>query len=101
MAAKHDRGVIVLALTSNPEGASVQRAGRRRRPYGGPAHRRRRRRRQRRRSAIGHVGLVVGATVGELGVDLSGLGGPILIPGLGARAAPLPIWAGFSAPSRP
>ncbi|MEO3818907.1 orotidine-5'-phosphate decarboxylase [Plantactinospora sp. B24E8] len=81
----HGGGVFVLALTSNPEGASVQRA----------------------RSAdgrtvaqtvideisqlnegaqpLGSFGLVVGATIGETGHDLSKVNGPLLAPGLGAQ----------------
>jgi len=100
MAAKHDRGVIVLALTSNPEGASVQRAaaadGRTVAQHIVDA------------AAADNDGVAPivtsgssSAPRGELGVDLSGLGGPILIPASAPRAAPLPIWAGFSAPSRP
>jgi orotidine-5'-phosphate decarboxylase len=85
------RGVFVLALTSNPEGASVQHA---------------------RQGAVsvaesvflgaaadnavaaasgelGHVGLVVGATVGpalrDLGLDLGATAAPILAPGYGAQ----------------
>ena len=87
LAAEHGGGVFVLALTSNPEGASVQRA----------------------RSAdgrtvaqtvideisqlnagaepLGSFGLVVGATVGETGCDLSAVNGPLLAPGLGAQGA--------------
>jgi orotidine-5'-phosphate decarboxylase len=80
-------GVFVLALTSNPEGASVQHArgadGRTvaqtviekisqlnegARPWGS-------------------FGLVVGATLGDTGHDLSGAGGPLLAPGLGAQGA--------------
>ncbi|MEV4756815.1 orotidine-5'-phosphate decarboxylase [Micromonospora sp. NPDC049559] len=80
-------GVFVLALTSNPEGPSVQHArgadGRTvaqtvideisqlnagSRPWGS-------------------FGLVVGATIGETGHDLSGVGGPLLAPGLGAQGA--------------
>jgi orotidine-5'-phosphate decarboxylase len=90
LAAENGRGVFVLALTSNPEGASVQHIGgtdsvaRRiteaaaaeNRRYSGP---------------LGSVGLVVGATVGaalaELGLDLEALHGPILAPGLGAQGA--------------
>jgi orotidine-5'-phosphate decarboxylase len=41
--------------------------------------------------ALGSVGLVVGATVGDavgrLGLDLAAMGGPILAPGLGAQGA--------------
>ncbi|GAA3770782.1 orotidine-5'-phosphate decarboxylase [Plantactinospora mayteni] len=84
-ARKHGGGVFVLALTSNPEGASVQRA------VGADG----------RTVAqtiieeisqlnagaepLGSFGLVVGATVGETGHDLSGVGGPLLAPGLGAQ----------------
>ncbi|GAA3875112.1 orotidine-5'-phosphate decarboxylase [Saccharothrix violaceirubra] len=81
------RGVFALALTSNPEGASVQRAT----AADG-------------RSVaqavvdeaaalnagvepLGDVGLVVGATLAELGVDLSDLRGPVLAPGFGAQGA--------------
>ena len=85
MAAQNDRGVFVLALTSNPEGAQVQRAtgvdGRTvaqsiideaALDNAGAA-------------PLGSVGLVIGATVGELGVDLAALNGPVLVPGLGAQ----------------
>ncbi len=87
LAAAHGGGVFVLALTSNPEGATVQRA----------------------RTAdgrtvaqtvideisqlnagaqpLGSVGLVVGATIGETGHDLSRVNGPLLAPGLGAQGA--------------
>lgn len=79
-------GVFVLALTSNPEGAEVQRAtaadGRSlaqvmldhiaaenagERP-------------------LGSVGAVVGATLGEAGADLD-VNGPLLAPGIGAQGA--------------
>lgn len=84
-ATAHGGGVFVLALTSNPEGPTVQHA----------------------RTAdgrtvaqtvidaisqlnagartLGSFGVVVGATVGETGHDLFGLGGPVLVPGLGAQ----------------
>jgi orotidine-5'-phosphate decarboxylase len=84
-ATAHGGGVFVLALTSNPEGPSVQHA----------------------RTAdgrtvaqtvideisqlnagaqpLGSFGLVVGATIGETGHDLSHVGGPLLAPGLGAQ----------------
>jgi orotidine-5'-phosphate decarboxylase len=89
------RGVFVLALTSNPEGRSVQHvggdasvarsialaaAGENADPDGAG-----------RPGQPGHVGLVVGATVGDaaerLGLDLSRLNGPILAPGVGAQGA--------------
>jgi orotidine-5'-phosphate decarboxylase len=84
-ATAHGGGVFVLALTSNPEGPSVQHA----------------------RAAdgrtvaqtiidaiaqvnagatpLGSIGAVVGATVGDTGHDLSHIGGPLLAPGLGAQ----------------
>lgn len=87
LAAAQGGGVFVLALTSNPEGAAVQRA----------------------RTAdgrtvaqlvideisqlnagaqpLGSVGLVVGATIGQTGHDLTAVNGPLLAPGLGAQGA--------------
>lgn len=82
-AAAHDRGVFVLAATSNPEGATVQRAafdGRTvaqlivdqaavlNRGAGEP----------------GSVGVVVGATVFQP-PDVSDLDGPVLVPGVGVQ----------------
>lgn len=87
-----DRGVFVLCLTSNPEGAEVQMAER-----GGSnvAKTIADRATAENRKAIkdghplGHVGLVVGANVGQSvidsGIDLAGVQGPILIPGTGAQ----------------
>jgi orotidine-5'-phosphate decarboxylase len=80
----HGRGVFVLAATSNPEGATVQRA-----VTGG---------RTVAQSIVdsaaavnrealpepGSVGVVVGATVSEP-PDVSALGGPVLVPGVGAQ----------------
>jgi orotidine-5'-phosphate decarboxylase len=87
-AAAHDRGVFVLAATSNPEGATVQharfgdrtvaqqivdqaavinRTGQTINP-GEP----------------GSVGVVVGATVFQP-PDVGALGGPVLVPGVGAQ----------------
>jgi orotidine-5'-phosphate decarboxylase len=84
-ARRYNGGVFVLALTSNKEGASVQHA---RLPDGRTVA----------QSVIdeisllnagatglGSIGVVVGATIGETGHDLSRLGGPILVPGLGAQ----------------
>ncbi len=84
-AAAHGRGVFVLAATSNPEGATVQRAA-----FAGRTvaqlvvdqaavvnH-----------SAVpagpGYVGVVVGATALEI-PDVSALGGPVLVPGVGEQ----------------
>lgn len=85
LAAEHDAGLFVLALTSNPEGATVQRA----RADDGrmiaqgvadqvAAH-------NVGATPLGSVGLVVGATVGDLPIDLAGLNGPVLVPGVGAQ----------------
>ena len=81
-AAAHGGGVFVLALTSNPEGPSVQHAkisdvaqtildevaainaG---------------------DKPLGSVGVVVGATIGDTGHDFTALNGPLLAPGLGAQ----------------
>ena len=87
------RGLFVLALTSNPEGAQVQHA----RGNGGsvagtivdgvtsanaP---------EASAGVLGSIGMVVGATVGEavqtLGLDLAGANAPLLAPGVGAQGA--------------
>ncbi|MDQ2750707.1 MAG: orotidine-5'-phosphate decarboxylase [Actinomycetota bacterium] len=82
---QHDAGVFVLALTSNPEGAQVQHArGQDGRPvaqvvldeladHNAGAE------------PFGSLGVVVGATIGSVGVDLSRLNGPFLVPGIGAQ----------------
>ncbi|MDP4962082.1 MAG: orotidine-5'-phosphate decarboxylase [Mycobacterium sp.] len=92
VAAEHGRGVFVLAATSNPEGAAIQgavangrtvaqsvvdaagrvnRATRRDVVDGDPA-------------ALGAVGVVIGATLATV-PDVSALGGPVLVPGVGAQ----------------
>lgn len=82
------RGVFVLALTSNPEGASVQHVGgensvARRIVESASA--------ENDAGVPGSVGLVIGATAGEavrrLSLDLAALNGPILAPGVGAQGA--------------
>jgi len=81
-AAAHDCGVFVLAATSNPEGAEVQRAVR---ADGRTVA----------QSVVdaaagvnaadpGLVGVVVGATLTEV-PDVSNLRGPVLVPGVGAQ----------------
>ncbi|MFI5892859.1 orotidine-5'-phosphate decarboxylase [Actinoplanes sp. NPDC051513] len=87
LAAANGAGVFVLALTSNPEGASVQHAlasdGRTvaqavideiSQVNTGA-------------QPLGNLGLVVGATIGRTGHDLSQVNGPLLAPGLGAQGA--------------
>lgn len=90
LAAQTGRGVFVLALTSNPEGASVQHVGgadsvARRIVQAAAAEN------LRYSAELGSVGLVVGATVGsaltDLDLDLAAVRGPILAPGLGAQGA--------------
>ena len=86
LAEQTGRGVFVLALTSNPEGASVQRARADDRSVAQvivdeAAER------NAGASPLGPVGLVIGATVGEVGVDLAKLNGTILAPGFGAQGA--------------
>ncbi|MGW0435067.1 orotidine-5'-phosphate decarboxylase [Micromonospora sp. NPDC003197] len=86
-ATAHGGGVFVLALTSNPEGPSVQHArGADGRTVGQTVIDEIS---QLNRGAqpLGSFGLVVGATIGETGHDLSRAGGPLLAPGLGAQGA--------------
>jgi orotidine-5'-phosphate decarboxylase len=81
-AAQHGRGVFVLAATSNPEGASVQRAVLDGRTVAqsivDDASV------ENRGADAGSVGVVVGATLAEV-PDLGELGGPVLLPGVGAQ----------------
>ncbi len=93
LAAEHGKGVFVLALTSNPDGAQVQHA----READGTAVARRIVELVEAENADapewGSVGLVVGATVGtapaDLGIDLAAGRAPLLAPGFGAQGAGL------------
>lgn len=96
VAAAHGRGVFVLAATSNPEGADVQRA-----IVGGPVGGRTVAQsivdaaaavNRTAGPAPGSVGVVIGATLNPTldpsqGAvpDVSDLGGPVLVPGVGAQ----------------
>ena len=95
-AAASGRGLFVLALTSNPEGAALQHA----RDSEGVAVAARiaaqagelnARELAVSGAAMGSVGLVIGATTGaaarHLGIDLGAVRGPLLAPGLGAQGA--------------
>jgi orotidine-5'-phosphate decarboxylase len=101
LCAQHHAGALVLALTSNPEGAQVQRArvedGRlvaqvvvdelaARNAGAAP---------------LGALGIVLGATVGDAPINLDALNGPILAPGVGAQGGTAAdvrrIFAGVSA----
>jgi orotidine-5'-phosphate decarboxylase len=89
VALENDRGLFVLAATSNPEASALQSAIRDGRTvarsvlnfaeqYSG--------------AGLGSIGVVVGATVNDvdLGLDFSGsLKIPILVPGFGAQGASL------------
>ncbi|MEV4706938.1 orotidine-5'-phosphate decarboxylase [Actinoplanes sp. NPDC049316] len=85
MAAAHGGGVFVLALTSNPEGPEVQHA----RAAGGRTVAQtvidEISQLNRGATGLGSFGLVVGATIGDTGHDLSAVNGPLLAPGLGAQ----------------
>lgn len=104
LADAHDRGIFVLALTSNPEGAEVQHARRAQAGTSGGAITGGGTGEESVAGAIvsqvaarngdadaGSFGLVVGATIGsaarDLGIDPSSCGGPILSPGVGAQGA--------------
>jgi orotidine-5'-phosphate decarboxylase len=85
LAERTGRGVFVLAMTSNAEGAAVQRA------TGGDGrtvaqtvvdHAAAR---NAGASPLGLVGVVIGATVRQTGLDLSALNATILAPGFGAQ----------------
>jgi orotidine-5'-phosphate decarboxylase len=84
VAAAHGRGVFVLAATSNPEGASVQRAEIDGRAVAQSIVDQAAAVNQAQRPGPGSVGVVVGATVTDA-PDVSGLGGPVLVPGIGAQ----------------
>ncbi|MFI8565833.1 orotidine-5'-phosphate decarboxylase [Rhodococcus sp. NPDC078407] len=83
-AVRHDRGLFVLARTSNAEGATLQQA--RTSDGGSVAQAIVDAAATRNRVDADTVGLVVGATR-DHGLDLSNYTGPILAPGLGAQGA--------------
>ncbi len=84
VAAAHDRGVFVLAATSNPEGATVQRADADGRTVAQLIVDHVAAANAAAQTVPGSVGVVVGATV--FGPpDLSAVGGPVLVPGVGAQ----------------
>lgn len=78
-------GAFVLALTSNPEGPQIQHA------VGGDGRTVAQTvvdelgARNAGASPVGSLGVVVGATVGDVDVDLDKLNGPFLVPGIGAQ----------------
>ncbi|WP_338675439.1 orotidine-5'-phosphate decarboxylase [Streptomyces sp. SCSIO 30461] len=86
LARESGAGVFVLALTSNPEGAEVQRAT----AEGGVSLAQLMLNHVADENAgarpLGSVGAVVGATLGQVGADLD-INGPLLAPGIGAQGA--------------
>ncbi|WP_284303699.1 orotidine-5'-phosphate decarboxylase [Mobilicoccus caccae] len=93
LAAEQGRGVFVLALTSNPEGASVQHARLGAESVAGSvvAGVTADNAEAARAGRLGSVGMVVGATIGsavaDLGLDLAAADAPLLAPGIGAQGA--------------
>jgi len=95
LAQQTGRGVFVLTLTSNPEGVQVQHAMSSGRSVAGSivdgVTRQNAAHDARGVGALGSVGMVVGATVGEavqkLGLDLAAANAPLLAPGVGAQGA--------------
>ena len=81
------RGLFVLALTSNPEGRAVQHAVDADQKTVAQAIVDQVGALNAGDDPIGSIGLVVGATVGRTGLDLSSVNGPLLAPGLGAQGA--------------
>jgi orotidine-5'-phosphate decarboxylase len=93
LAREGGRGVFVLTLTSNPEGAQVQHAIRHGRTVAAGIVDAVTTQNALDRSVgvLGSVGMVIGATVGEavrrLGLDLAAANAPLLAPGVGAQGA--------------
>jgi orotidine-5'-phosphate decarboxylase len=93
VARESGRGLFVLALTSNPDGAQVQHATRQGRTVAGSVADGVTGENLSDRGAgvLGSVGMVVGATVGDavrrLGLDLASANAPLLAPGVGAQGA--------------
>jgi orotidine-5'-phosphate decarboxylase len=106
LARETGRGVFVLALTSNPEGVTVQHARREDESVAGSIVRGAASDNAdaRSRGDLGHVGLVVGATVGhavaDLGLDLPAAATPILAPGFGAQGGDVAALEATFGPAR-
>lgn len=90
--AEAGKGVFLLALTSNPEGASVQHKGGAGGSVAGDIVRTVQEwNDELNPGSVGSVGLVVGATIGQaahnLGIDFGNFSGIFLSPGIGAQGA--------------
>jgi len=86
-AEKHGAGVFVLAFTSNPEGARVQRARTEDGTTVGAGILAQAAERNAGARPLGPIGAVIGATLTDVPFDLGGLNGAVLAPGLGAQGA--------------
>lgn len=88
-ARENDRGLFILALTSNPEGPQVQHATTRGGATVAAEVAAFAARQNRGADPLGDIGLVVGATIGtaagDTGTDLAAVNGPLLAPGVGAQ----------------
>lgn len=91
------RGVYVLCRTSNPEGGSVQLAEAAGRNVAQQVVDRARELNQ--SSGQDAIGLVIGATLDDLGVTLNDYSGSILAPGIGAQGGRVDGLAGLFGPA--
>ncbi|MDN3297311.1 orotidine-5'-phosphate decarboxylase [Streptomyces ficellus] len=90
LARESGAGLFVLALTSNPEGAEVQRAVRSEDPAGrtiGATMLAHLADENAGETPLGSFGAVVGATLGDLSSYDLDINGPLLAPGIGAQGA--------------
>jgi orotidine-5'-phosphate decarboxylase len=106
LAREGGRGLFVLTLTSNPEGAQVQHATQHDRSVAGSivdgvtrenaaghgnGHTANSGHTDSTGEMLGSIGMVIGATIGKavqrLGLDLAGANAPLLAPGVGAQGA--------------
>jgi orotidine-5'-phosphate decarboxylase len=85
LATANGAGVFVLALTSNPEGPAVQHAVSASGKTVAQTVIDEISQLNKGAEPLGSFGLVVGATIGDTGHDLSEVNGPMLSPGLGAQ----------------
>lgn len=86
LARENGAGVFALALTSNPEGAEVQRAVGADGELVAASVLRQLAAENAGAEPLGSFGAVVGATLADAGVDLA-INGPLLAPGIGAQGA--------------
>ncbi|MEU6210573.1 orotidine-5'-phosphate decarboxylase [Streptomyces sp. NPDC047023] len=87
LARENGAGLFVLALTSNPEGAQVQRAVREDGLSVGATMLRHLAAENAGAAPMGSFGAVVGATLGDLSSFDLDINGPLLAPGVGAQGA--------------